>query len=433
MHPKCHAALRVLVGGLAAMLFVVTMNAQGQPSPGVPASEKNHFIETPKGWVHPTTPWGEPDIQGMYNFSYVGSVPLERCGGGGSGRAPADVVAAAQPAGAGGQAGGGRGGGGRAGGRGGRGGRGGAPCDPMVAFRPEDDHKAALQRAAGAVDEHQRLLETGDLGGALQAGVMDPTTPQRQTSLIMDPPDGRLPAMTPEGVRLSREMKSSWTWFDSETLHWEGPEDFDTWDRCITRGMPASMFPYRYNNGMEIIQSPGYVVLNMEMVHEARVIPTDTRPPIASSITQWLGESRGRWEGRTLVVETTNFKAGASATNIGVAGSPQGNRFPTSGQMKITERITRLNDDHILYEITTEDPVVLTRPWTGRFPLKNDRTYQWWEYACHEGNRTIPDFVNASRAERAAQAAQPAAGEPAAPAGGRGAGGRGRGAGPGGP
>jgi hypothetical protein len=203
---------------------------------------------------------------------------------------------------------------------------------------------------------------------------------------------------------------------------WDAPEDFDVWDRCITRGLPASMGPYRYNNGMEIIQAPGYVVLNLEMIHEARMIPVDGRAKVSPAIKQWLGESRGRWEGNTLVIETTNFKAGASMTNIGVAGSPQGNRIPTSEQMTITERITRLNNDDILYEITTEDPTILTKPWTARFPLKNDPSYEWWEYACHEGNTAIPNFITSSRAERA-EAAK-AGGQPAAPAGGRGGSGR---------
>jgi hypothetical protein len=149
------------------------------------------------------------------------------------------------------------------------------------------------------------------------------------------------------------------------------------------------------------------VILNMEMIHETRIIPVDGRPPLSPTIKQWMGESRGHWEGNTLVIVTTNYKAGASATNIGVAGSPPGNRFPTSEQMKTTERLTRLNDDTILYEITTEDPVVLTRPWTARFPLKNDPGYKWWEYGCHEGNRTIGDYINASRSERAQQGRQP--------------------------
>jgi hypothetical protein len=402
MHPTFHTAIRVLLGGFAVAAFVgATVSGQAPrqqtPSPGVPPSEANHFIATPAGWVHPVTPWGDPDLQGMYNFSYVGSVPLERCGGGGAGRAPEEVVAAAR---------GGAPAGGRAGGGGRGGGRGGAPCDPSVAFVPEEVYQQRLAASQQAVDRHANLIEQGEFGRALQTGVTDPTTPQRQTSLIMDPPDGRLPPLTAEGNRRMLEMRSSWSWFGGEQQAWDHWTDFDTWDRCITRGMPASMFPYRYNNGMELLQAPGYVVLNMEMVHEARIIPVDGRPPISSEIKQWLGESRGRWEGNTLVIETTNFKPGASMTNIGVAGSPQGNRIPTSDQMKITERITRLNDEHILYEITTEDPLILSRPWTARFPLKDEPTYEWWEYNCHEGNRTIPDYISASRAERAAAAQQ---------------------------
>jgi hypothetical protein len=163
------------------------------------------------------------------------------------------------------------------------------------------------------------------------------------------------------------------------------------------------MMPYRYNNGVRIVQVPGYVILDLEMVHKTRIVPVDGRPALSPAIKQWMGESRGHWEGNTLVIETTNFKPGPSATNIGVMGSPPGNRFPVSEQMKITERITRLNDDFLLYEIKTEDPVVLTRPWTARYPLKLDPSYEWWEYACHEGNRTIGDYINSSRAERARQ------------------------------
>jgi hypothetical protein len=180
--------------------------------------------------------------------------------------------------------------------------------------------------------------------------------------------------------------------------------DFDTWDRCITRGLPASMFPYRYNNGIEIVQAPGYVVILMEMIHEARIVPLDPKLPAPPNAKQWLGVSRGHWEDTTLVVETTNFRSGASATNIGVVGAPPGNRFPISEQMRLTERFTRLNSDFLLYAIKTEDPVVLTRPWTVRFPLKLDNSYKFLEYACIEGNRTIPDWINVSRAERAAQA-----------------------------
>jgi hypothetical protein len=226
----------------------------------------------------------------------------------------------------------------------------------------------------------------------------------------MDPPDGRLPALTPEGTRRMLQMRSSWEWYDgelaSEALVWDTPEDFDVWDRCITRGLPASMFPYRYNNGMQIIQAPGYVILNLEMIHEARIIPVDGRPGVSPVITQWMGESRGRWEGpNTLVIETTNLKGGGSMTNYGTPGAPAGNRIPTSDQRKVTERITRTGPGMIEYEITTEDPVVMTRPWTARFPLRDEPSYEWWEYACHEGNTAVPNFITSSRAERAAKKA----------------------------
>jgi len=282
MYPKLGVTSRALIYGCASVLSVAVVHAQATSGP---PSEANHFIETPKGWTQPKTPWGDPDIQGMWPISFVGSVP---------------------------------------------------------------------------------------------------------------------PEMTAEGKRLSALMKSSWA-LPGETQTWDSYLDFDSWDRCITRGMPSSMMPYRYNNGVRIVQVPGYVILDLEMVHETRIVPVDGRPALSPTIKKWMGESRGHWEGNTLVIETTNFKPGPSATNIGVMGSPPGNRFPVSEQMKITERITRLNDDFLLYEIKTEDPVVLTRPWTARYPLKLDPSYEWWEYACHEGNRTIGDYINSSRAERARQ------------------------------
>jgi hypothetical protein len=122
-----------------------------------------------------------------------------------------------------------------------------------------------------------------------------------------------------------------------------------------------------------------------------------------------MGDSRGRWEGNTLVVETTNYKGGlAPMINLAVVGSPAGNRFPQSDQMKTTERITRLNDTMWLYEIKTEDPVVLTRPFTVRYPMRHDPSYEWWEYACHEGNTIVPNYVTTSRFERANQTPEPA-------------------------
>jgi hypothetical protein len=164
--------------------------------------------------------------------------------------------------------------------------------------------------------------------------------------------------------------------------------------------MPSSMMPYRYNGGLKIRQAPGVVVLDLEMIHDARIVYTDGRPPLSPAIKQYMGESRGHWEGNTLVIETANYKEGPPMINLAVVGSPAGNRFPVSDKMKTTERITRLNDDMWLYEIKTEDPVVLTRPFTVRYPMRNDPTYEWWEYGCHEGNTIIQNYSSTNRYER---------------------------------
>ena len=364
MSSTLRALQNLVIGGLGAALFVVTLSGQaGSPS------EANHFIATPKGWSHPKTAWGDPDLTGMWPVSFVGTVPLERCKGG-----------FARP-----------------------GGPPPPPCDVNKAFLTESEYQERLAAAEGRGDAHAKALAAGNFGQALQSGVTDPTTVQRQTSLIVDPANGQLPEMTAEGKRQAALMKSSWA-LPNEEQTWDHWLDFDSWDRCITRGMPSSMMPYRYNNGIRIMQTPGYVILDLEMVHETRIVPVDGRKPLPKVFQEYMGESRGHWEGNTLVVVTTNYKPGPSATNIGVMGSPQGNRFPVSDQMKTTERFTRLNDDMMLYEIKTEDPVILTRSWTARYPLKNDLTYDWWEYACHEGNRTIGDYIRTSRAERAAKA-----------------------------
>jgi hypothetical protein len=167
------------------------------------------------------------------------------------------------------------------------------------------------------------------------------------------------------------------------------------------------MMPYRYNGGFKIWQVPGVVVFDLEMIHDARVIYTDGRPPLKTAHKQYMGESRGHWEGNTLVVETTNYKEGPPMINLAVVGSPAGNRFPVSDRMKTTERITRLNDGVWLYEIKTEDPVILTRPFTVRYTMRHDPTYEWWEYGCHEGNTIIQNYSQTNMYERANPPAEP--------------------------
>jgi hypothetical protein len=346
---------------------------RGAPSPA------NHFIATPRGWKHPITPWGEPDIQATLDMMQASRVPLERCADRYSGRRlPTFLFGDAAIT----------GGAARAG-----------DCDPDKVWLTQQEYDERIERWRNQVDASREALAEGDLGRSIETGAVDPNIPQRQTNLIVDPPSGLLPALTPEGKRRALTMHSGWT-LPGENHTYDGPHDFDSWDRCITRGMPSSMMPYRYNGGFRILQAPGYVVFQLEMIHEARVIPTDGRARPGAAIEGYLGESRGRWEGDTLVVETTHYKEGPPLINLAVVGSPPGNRFPYSSEMKTTERIVRLNDEWWLYEITTEDPVVLTRPFTVRYPMRNDPGYFMPEYACHENNTIVPNYVQTNRYER---------------------------------
>jgi hypothetical protein len=344
------------------------------------AREANHFIATPDGWQHPRTPWGEPDIQAMLDMMQASRVPLERCADSYSGRRlPTFLFGDAA----------GSGGGARA-----------RPCDAEKAWLTQAEYDERIAAWRNQTDASRQALADGDLGLAMRTGTLDPNIPQRQTSLIVNPSNGLLPALTPEGKRRALTMRSGWT-LPGENHTYDGPQDFDSWDRCITRGMPSSMMPYRYNGGFRILQAPGYVVFQLEMIHEARIVPTDGREPLPDEIVQWLGVSRGRWEGTTLVVETTHYAQGPPLINLAVVGSPPGNRFPYSDKMKTTERIVRLNDEWWLYEITIEDPVVLTRPFTVRYPMRNDAAYFMPEYACHENNTIVPNYVRTNRHERA--------------------------------
>ncbi len=254
----------------------------------------------------------------------------------------------------------------------------------------------------GMVEQLAQRYQNEDESGTMGIGHWAEVSPaNRRTSWIVDPPNGRLPAYTEEGKRQSDAMRS--TWRQGQPFDWV--DDFDSWDRCITRGLPASMFPFMYNNGMRIFQSPGLVALQMEMVHETRLIPTDGRAAIPAQISQWLGESRGHWEnGNTLVVTTTNLKPGPSATNIGTTGSPPANDTPVSDQATITERFTMTGEDTIVYEVTLDDPVVFTAPWTARLDWQRDDDFGIFEYACHEGNVQVRNYITASRAERAGAA-----------------------------
>jgi hypothetical protein len=208
----------------------------------------------------------------------------------------------------------------------------------------------------------------------------------RQTSLVVDPPDGRVP------VRPSAEARRD----DYAARNGDSYEFMSPWDRCITRGIPGSMFPAGYNNAYQIVQTPGYVTIVYEMIHDARIIPLDSRQPRSSRAQSWLGDSRGHWEGDTLVIETTNFNnKGWIATS---AASRRIKGIPHTDKLQVVERLTRVAADKISYSATIEDPDIYTRPWTVSFPLTADPEYRIFEYACHEGNYAIENILRGARA-----------------------------------
>jgi hypothetical protein len=216
------------------------------------------------------------------------------------------------------------------------------------------------------------------------------TRASRQTSLVVEPADGRVPVKPAAEARRDHDLARA-------TEHWDY---MSPWDRCITRGMPAGMFPGGYGNVYRIVQSPGYIMILSEMIHEARIIPVDGRPH--SNIRQWNGESRGRWEGNTLVVDTRNYNnKGWIATNA-ATGRIKG--IPQSEALHVIERFTRVNADTVQYEVTIEDPNVYTKPWKVSFPLYTDPNANLFEYACHEGNYAMTNILNGARAEEKAAA-----------------------------
>ena len=292
------------------------------------------------GFTPPKTPWGEPDLQGMWPLNHLISTPFQRPERFGDRRLMTD------------------------------------------------EEYAAAQKSAEA---RNKRFESGAIPQADSGSQV-----MRITSLISDPPNGRFPALTEKGKELYEKMHGS---YKPGQKVFDSPDDFDSWDRCITRGLPVSMLPRNYNNGIRIMQSPGYVLIVLEMAHEVRIIPTDGRPSLDPSIKQWMGESRGHWEGNTLVVETANFNGKPAMTNAGVPGSPPLN--PNTEAMRFTERFTRTDNDTIEYQMTVDNPEVLTKPWSAAFPMKLDNSYKMFEYACHEGNTAIRGYIETSRFERA--------------------------------
>jgi hypothetical protein len=215
------------------------------------------------------------------------------------------------------------------------------------------------------------------------------------TSLVIDPPNGRIPALTAAAQARPRAQGSF------GVGPWEKVQDFSLYDRCITRGAIGSFMPAVYGNGARIIQTPDSVVISYEMVHDTRVIPLDGRPALGSGMHLLMGDSRGHYEGDTLVIESRNF---TDRTAVGGA--------PHSDQLRMVERFTRVDPEMIDYEIRIEDPATFTQPWTFRMTITSQPGYQIYEYGCHEGNNAMRNALTAERAYEKAAAEAKAKGLP---------------------
>ena len=303
---------------------------------GVSLAAATAIAQAPAPRSGPRTPWGDPDLQGLWTNATV--TPFER---------PADLSGKAV-----------------------------LTQEEAAEFERQTNQARDADNRGGGTE--------ADLGRAYNQFWYDRGTKvvgTRRTSLVTDPPDGRVPALTPAAQSRANARAES-----RRRSPADGPEDRSLVERCIlwpTAGPP--MIPSAYNNNYQILQAPGYVAIVIEMIHDVRIIPLDGRPHAPRAIRQWMGDSRGRWDGSTLIVTTTNF------TDKTV--------FRGSGaNLTIVERFTRVDADTLDYQFTIDDPESFTRSWTAAVPMtKTDGPI--FEYACHEGNYGMTNVLSGARAE----------------------------------
>lgn len=329
------------MGTLMAAIAVLSLSAAAGQAPA-PAAKT---ATAAKKWTVPRTPWGDPDLQGVWNDAT--STPLQR---------PTDL-----------------------------GGKDVLTDEEAAEFQEELAENLNRDRRDGGPE--------ADVSRAYNEHWMDARrlkiTADRRTSLIVDPPDGRIPPLvtfTPERQKLRAARADAAARFNAGFP--ERAEELSLPVRCIIRTDLPPYLPTIYNNDFQIFQSPGYVVIVPEMIHSARIVPMDGRPHIGKNLHQWLGDTRGHWEGTTLVLETTNF--GVEDRAIFQQANP--------ATFRITERFTRVDDKTINYEFTIADPMTWTKPWTALIPwTKIDPNEQMYEYACHEDNYDIVHLLAGAR------------------------------------
>src|SRR5262245_31715181 len=323
----------ISIGFAITIAVVASLPLEGQTVPAPPLVITAYNAGPPTAYTMPRTPWGDPDLQGVWSSDDTSGIPMQR------------------------------------------------PANLGNELYQSDEQWAARQKQT-----QQGIQNALNAIGTFRGDYARRSF--RQTSLIVDPPDGRTPAFTPaaEKRRAPRERGP----FGDDPVN--SPEEFTMYDRCITRGIVGSVLRVVYGNGNRITQAPGMVAISYEMIHDTRVLYTDGRPHVAPSIKQLLGDSRARWDGDELVVETTNL---TDKTSIG----GNGNGLRHSAKMVITERFKRVAEDVLQYQFSVDDPVTYEKPFTMSFPLTPLDGGLLLPYDCHEGNLAILQSLGAERAE----------------------------------
>ena len=371
-------ALTAVAG--AAILASSTVSGQGKvDSPGVMTPDGK--VPAQGSFKVPKTPWGEPDIQGTFNANDLQGIPMQRSPSVGTRYRLNDNEFGQRV----------------------------AQRDQNVADDNSDEF--TLERA----DEFEAKF--GTVGGAVSPPphwLERSRNVSRVASYVIEPADGRIPDLTPAAAAAAKQRQEAQAARRKQLngIEAEWTTDRSNYDRCISTGVLQSITPKIYNSGSRIVQGPGWVAFQNEMVHETRVIPTDGRKQVGSGVGNWMGTSVGHWEGDVLVVETRNVKANSPI-----------NGQPLSDEGVLTERFTLADANTLDYRMTVNDPKVYTAPWTLRIPIPREENYGFFEYACHEGNYAMPNLLAGSRAEEKRRAEAVARGEklpeykdPAAPA-----------------
>ena len=321
----------------ASLIAVVALASQPAAQSAKPQAGKT--------WTPTRTPWGDPDLQGVYTNRDEMGIPLER---------PSQFE--------------------------------GKAISDVTSTQLADLNRQRQEFGVNAAPTFGGETSAGPVHWYEYYGAKN-----SRPWLITEPADGKIPPLTSEARQHDEGLRAARAGRGES----DGAEDRSLYDRCITRGVPGSMMPGIYGNSYQIVQGPGYVAIRYEMIHETRLIPLDGRPHVDKSIQLYVGDARGHWDGNTLVVETTNFNGRVSDDIVGYGSPDRGG----SRNLKVVERFSPVGPNIVAWSVTLDDAHTWGRPWTFAMNLTKDESQPPFEYACHEGNYGLTNILSAARAE----------------------------------